>query len=73
MQRPASGTRCSAFAFMRSAGIVHVAAAKSTSSQVARRASPLRAAVSTRNSNSSFVPAHAWLSLTRRTASATSL
>ena len=49
-----SGTRCSRFAFMRSAGTVHVAPARSISSQVALRTSPERAAVSTRNSSASF-------------------
>ena len=49
-----SGTRWSRFAFMRSAGAVHVAPARSISSQVALRTSPERAAVSTRNSNASF-------------------
>ena len=58
MQRLDSGTRCSTFAFIRSAGIVHVAAGRSTSPHVAKRTSPDRAAVSTPNSNASLVPSH---------------
>ena len=51
--RADSGTRCSRLAFIRCAGIVHVAAAKSISSQLAYRTSPDRHAVSTRNSKAS--------------------
>ena len=50
-----SGTRCSRPAFMRSAGTVHVADARSTSSHRACRASPDREAVSIKNSNASLV------------------
>ena len=52
--RPDSGTRCSLPAFIRSAGIVHVAVAMSISAHVASRTSLDRAAVSTRNSNANF-------------------
>ena len=44
-----SGTRCSAPDFMRSPGIVHVAACRSISAHVAPLASPDRAAVRTTN------------------------
>ena len=46
LQRADSGTRCSRPAFIRLAGIVHVADAKSISSRVASRTSPDRLAVS---------------------------
>ena len=49
-----SGTRCSRFAFMRSASTVHVAPSRSISSQLALRTSPERDAVSIRNSSASF-------------------
>ena len=49
-----SGTRCIFSDFMRSAGIVQVAASKSISSQVAPRASPDRQAVSTTNRKQAF-------------------
>ena len=52
--RPQSGTRCSRFAFIRAAEIVHTAPAASISSHVASRTSPDRAAVGTRNSNASL-------------------
>ena len=45
-----SGTRCSAFAFIRLAGIVQTAALKSISRQAAPIVSPVRAAVSMVNS-----------------------
>ena len=51
-----SGTQRSRPAFMRSAGIVHTAPARSIWSYRALRTSPERAAVSTRNSNASMVP-----------------
>ena len=44
----------SRFAFIRAAGTVHTAPAVSTSSHVASRTSPDRAALSTRNSNASL-------------------
>ena len=49
-----NGTRCSRFAFMRSAGSVHVAPSRSISSQVALRTSAERAADRMRNSSASF-------------------
>ena len=52
--RGLSGTRCSRFIFMHSAGTVHTRPAVSISSHVASRTSPDRAAVSTRNSNASL-------------------
>ena len=52
--RPHSGTRCSRFAFIRRAEIVHTRPATSISSHVASRTSADRAAVSTRNSNASL-------------------
>ena len=54
LHRPHSGTRCSRFAFIRVAAIVHTGPAVSTSSHVASRTSADRAAVSTRNSNASL-------------------
>ncbi len=44
-----NGTLCFTLLFMRSAGTVHTRDSKSISDHVARRASPLRAAVRTRN------------------------
>ena len=52
-----SGTLCSRLDFMRAAGTVHVRASRSISSHRAPRTSPERAAVSTRNSKASRVPA----------------
>ena len=52
--RPQSGTRCSRFAFIRAAEIVHTAPTVSISSHVANRTAPDRAAVSTTNSNASL-------------------
>ena len=49
-----SGTRCSRPPFIRSPGIRHSFASKSTSAQVAPRASPDRAAVSTRKRRQRF-------------------
>ena len=54
MARPQSGTRCSRFAFIRSAGTVHTRPATSISSHVASPTSPERAAVSTSSSNASL-------------------
>ena len=48
---PDSGTRCSTGTFIRSAGTVHVDAARSNSAQEAPRTSPERAAVRIRNSS----------------------
>ena len=53
--RPESGTRCSRLAFIRPAEITQVRASGSISSQAARRTSPERAAVRTRNSRDSLV------------------
>ena len=64
MARGDSGTSCSRFDFVRSAGTFHTAAPKSISVQCARRTSPERAAVNTRNSNASFaavVAREAWI------------
>ena len=63
---------CSRFAFMRSAGTVQSAVARSTSSHVASRTSPDHAAINTWNSRASFVPIHARDARTALTASATS-
>ena len=52
MIRGGRGTRWGAFAFMRSAGIVHTLFLKSTSLQVIPRASPERQAVKITNSSS---------------------
>ena len=52
---PDSGTWCSRRAFTRSAGTVHFRFAQSISAQVASLTSPLRAAVSTRNSKANLV------------------
>ena len=72
--RPQSGTRCSRFAFIRAAEIVHTARAASISSHVASRTSPDRAAVSTRNSNASLTAGYAdFESRTVSIAAATSL
>ena len=49
--RPDRGNLCSFRAFMRSVGTVQTVVFRSISSHVARRTSPDRAAVSTRNSN----------------------
>ena len=57
--RRASGTRCRLPVFMRSPGIVHVAASRSISSHRAPRTSPLRQAVRTSISNASFALASA--------------
>ena len=70
--RPLSGTRCSRSAFMRAPGIVQTAVSGSISFQVAKRTSPERAAVSTRNSNASIAPGHAGALRTAATAAATS-
>ena len=51
-----SGTRCARFVFIRSAGMRHSRTSRSISSHCAPRTSPLRHAVSTRNSNASTVP-----------------
>ena len=50
-----SGTRCSRFVFIRPAGMRHSRASRSISFHSAPRTSPLRHAVSTRNSNASAV------------------
>ena len=50
-----SGTRCGRPAFMRSAGMVHVLVSRSSSDHSARRASPLRVAVSVKNVRHNFV------------------
>ena len=42
-----SGTRCSLWALVRAAGMVHSASSKSTSAHLAPRTSPVRAAVRT--------------------------
>ena len=52
---PDSGTWCSRRAFIRSAGTVHFRFVQPISAQVARLTSPLRAAVSARNSNANLV------------------
>ena len=68
------GTRCSRFAFMRMAEIVHTAPAASISSHVASRTSPDRAAVRTSNSNASLTAGAADADTrTVSTAAATSL
>ena len=56
---PDNGTWCSRRAFIRSAGTVHFRSLMSISDQVANLTSPLRAAVSTRNSNANFVTSSA--------------
>ena len=57
--RKHNGTRCSRFAFIRAVGIVQTLTPRPTSSQVAKRTSPDRVAVSTRISKASFVPTQA--------------
>ena len=66
-----SGTRWGRRAFIRAAGISHTNDFKSTSLQSAPLTSPERLAVSTRNSNASFVEMLAVDSLTRLTAPGT--
>ena len=56
---------------MRAAGMVQTPALRSISSHVARRTSPDRAAVSTRNSNALLVGTEAWEARTVARASAT--
>ena len=69
-----SGTRCSRFAFMRMAEIVHTEPVTSISSHVASHTSPDRAAVNTRNSTASLIASAADSDArTVATAAATSL
>ena len=69
--RPHSRTRCSRFAFMRGAGMVHTRSSMSISSHRAPRTSPERAVVSTRNSNTSLTIGRADEARTAATAAAT--
>ena len=55
-----SGTRCSRIAFVRGAGMVHTPSFRSISVQTAPRTSPVRVALSTRNSNASFTTGRAF-------------